>query len=538
MPLRFATPTREAHRSPLLVGRLLDAALVHSPEQEIVQDGGRTLSYRQLRERIGRLASALAGLGVQAGDTVAVLDWDSHRYLEAYFAVPMMGAVLQTVNIRLSPEQVGYTLRHGAARVVISHRDFLPFVERWREATPGGRAILVDGGGGGLELDEYEELLAAAEPGFPFADFDEEAIATTFYTTGTTGLPKAVVFTHRQIVLHALMLKAPMGAAAPGLGVGGVYMPLTPMFHVHAWGYPFVATMLGVRQVYPGRYEAGRLLAVRGREGVTFSHCVPTVLQMLVDRCGEDAARLDGWTLVVGGAALSRTLFDRATALGAQVIVGYGMSETGPLVAMGRPSPDAPADAMRTGCPVPLVFLRVVDDAMQDVARDDLAHGEVVVRAPWLTPCYPGDEAASADLWRGGWLHTQDVATMRADGSVQVRDRLKDVIKSGGEWICSLTLEEIAARHPGVAEIAVVGRPDERWGERPVAMVVVRGQATPTLADINALIASAAAEGLISRYAALDRLTYADVLPRTSVGKIDKKAVREAFSDVNSDLSR
>ena len=322
-----------------------------------------------------------------------------------------------------------------------------------------------------------------------------------------------------------------MGADMPGLGQRSVYMPMTPMFHVQAWGFPYAATMLGVRQIYPGRYDAVRLLAAREREGVTFSHCVPTVLQMLVETCGRHAIRLDSWTMVLGGAALPRPLFDRASALGAQVMVGYGMSETGPMLTMARPSPDGSVDAMRTGYPAPLVSLRVVDGSGRDVARDDTAHGEVVVRAPWRTPCYPGAAAASAQGWEGGWRHTQDVAPMRADGSVQVRDRLKDVIKTGGEWLCSLTLEDIVAVHPDIAEVAVIGVADAKWGERPVAVVVPRADTAPTLEAVNALIEAAVAAGAVSRYATVDRVVLASALPRTSVGKIDKKAIRAELEE-------
>ncbi|WP_420145111.1 long-chain-fatty-acid--CoA ligase [Sphingobium sp.] len=528
MPLRFEKGSGNAHDFPLTIGHLFDATLIHSPDQRIVQDDGHVMTYRDLRARVGRLASALHRLGVDSGETVGVLAWDSYPYLEAYFAVPMMGAVIQTVNVRLSPEQIAFTIDHARARVLLVHADFVPLIDQIRDRLPHVRAIIVigqdavpDWASGG-----YDHLLSLGDPDHRFDDFDENAIASTFYTSGTTGLPKAVCFTHRQIMLHALTMKAPLGAGAyPWIGAGRVYMPLTPMFHVHAWGFPYVATMLGVKQVYPGRYDADRILDLRRREGVDFSHCVPTVLQMLAAAAQRRGERLDGWSLLIGGSALTRELYGAATDLGAELLTGYGMSETGPVLTVSRPG--TADDRIRTGVPAPLVSVRLVDDHMADRPADDAAHGEIVARAPWLTPCYVGDAEASDALWDGGWLHTRDVATMAADGSLIVRDRLKDVIKSGGEWLCSLTLEAIAAQHPAIAEIAVVGMADDKWGERPVAVVVAMPDAAaPPLAEVNALLGEAVAQGRISRYALFDRILSVDALPRTSVGKIDKKRIR------------
>jgi fatty-acyl-CoA synthase len=373
---------------------------------------------------------------------------------------------------------------------------------------------------------EYEALLREASP-MQFEELDENALATTFYTSGTTGLPKAVCFTHRQLVLHTLALATALGTVdGPGLRRGDVYMPLTPMFHVHAWGMPYVATMLGLKQVYPGRYEADRILAMREREGVSFSHCVPTILQMLL---GASEQRLDGWHLVIGGSAVTRELFDLATAAGAAITAGYGMSETGPLVAIARGGAN-PYDAIRSGTPVPLVSVKIVDAAMQGLTADDETLGELVIRSPWLTPAYPGDEPASAQLWDGGWLHTQDIATIRQDGSIQIRDRIKDVIKSGGEWISSLTLEDLIVARDDVADVAVVGIPDQKWQERPMAVIVPAHDVAPTVADIRATISAAIASGQISSFAQIDAILCVDALPRTSVGKIDKKALRSMLA--------
>lgn len=542
MALRHMPPTAEAYVFPLTIGHLLDAAMISAADQQIVYRDQIRYTYREFRQRIGRLASMLAGLGAVEGTAIAVLDWDSHRYLEAYFAIPMMGAVLQTVNVRLPPQQIAYTLQHTQAEILIVHRDFLPLIESLSAQLPSVTCLIaaMDGtaeappaGASG----EYETLLAGSSPDYPFRDFDENAVATTFHTSGTTGNPKAVHFTHRQLVLHALVNKAPFGVTrARGFGIDDVYMPITPMFHVHAWGMPYIATMLGVKQVYPGRYDVATLLDLQAKEGVTFSHCVPTILKMVLDEAERRRQRLDGWMMLVGGAPLSETLFAAARAAGLYVIAGYGMSETAPRISLTRPRLDCDgSDASLTGAlttigvPVPLVSLRVVDEAMQDVPPDNHTVGELVVRAPWLTSGYAGDEEGSKALWRGGWLHTQDIASIDAEGFLTLRDRLKDMIKTGGEWVSSVTLENLLIALPGVAEVAVIGVPHAKWGERPLAVAVpVRG-VDLTLSTLNAAIHAAIERGDLGRSALLDRLEIVDALPKTSVGKIDKRSLRSRF---------
>lgn len=547
MPLRFMQPNPEFYDYPLTIGHLLDAAKASSADQEIVYRDQIRFGYSELRKRIGRLASALAGLGAVEGMTIAVLDWDSHRYLEAYFAIPMMGAVLQTVNIRLAPQQIAYTLANAEAEILLVHRDFLPLVESLLPQLARVQRVVVLRDGMDIPLPpfadgEYEVLSAAADPDYPFRDFDENAVATTFHTSGTTGNPKAVCFTHRQIVLHALANKAPFGITrARGFGVEDVYMPITPMFHVHAWGMPYIATLLGVKQVYPGRYDVDTLLSLRAREQVSFSHCVPTILKMLLDRAMERGQSLKGWMMLVGGSALSETLFKAAREQGVYVIAGYGMSETGPRITLTRPRRDCDgsesslAEALTTiGVPAPLVSVRVVDPTMNDVPCNGATPGELVVRAPWLTPGYVGDHEGSAALWRGGWLHTQDIATIDEQGFLKICDRMKDVIKTGGEWISSVALENLIVALPEVAEVSVVGVPDAKWGERPVAVVVPAPGTHVTLATINNAIEAAIARGELSRYTLIDRLEVIDALPRTSVGKIDKKLLRTRIAQAPS----
>jgi fatty-acyl-CoA synthase len=544
MPLRFARPAPEAPSFPLTIRHLLDTAMITARDQEIVYRDQLRMSYRDFRGRIGRLASALAALGVEQGMTVAVMDWDSHRYLEAYFAVPMMGAVLQTVNVRIPPAQICYTLEHAEAEVLLVHRDFFPLAEAMLPSLPQIKAIvaIMDGAGDALPdyaVGEYETLSAAASPDFPFEDFDENAVATTFYTSGTTGNPKGVCFTHRQLVLHTMTIKGVFGASTltPPFGAGDVYMPLTPMFHVHAWGMPYLATMLGMKQVYPGRYEPAMICNLRREHQATYSHCVPTVLRMVLDAAETTGVDLSGWKMTIGGSALSHALFEEARERGMSLVAGYGMSETCPTIALSRRSPgndgsahDDADDFTAAGVPVPLVSARVVNEAMEDVPHDGLTRGELVLRAPWLTPCYTKDEAASAELWRGGWLHTQDIATMDANGTIRIRDRIKDVIKTGGEWVDSILIEDLLGSVEGVREVSVIAVPDARWGERPLALIVADGGATLSLDQLNAPILAIIATGEISRYAKLDRFEFVSELPRTSVGKIDKKLLRERHS--------
>lgn len=533
------TPAAEAHAFPLLIKQLLLTPLAVRPQQEIVYGDKVRFDYRTLQARIGQLAGLLTSLGIKRGDTVAVMDWDSNRYLESYFAVPMIGAVLMTVNIRLAPEQIAYTLNHSGARVILANREFLPVLEAIDEQLPDVRTrVLLDDEDGPLPagfVTEYEAGLREATPIISFPDFDENTRATTFYTTGTTGLPKGVYFSHRQLVLHSLAAMAALGSASSQgrLHRDDVYMPITPMFHVHAWGMPYVATLLGIKQVYPGRYLPGKLLALIAREKVTFSHCVPTILHMLLGHATATDIDLRSWKVIIGGAALPRALAQQALARGIDIFGGYGMSETCPLLTVAQIDAHALDGAdeelsLRTkaGIPVPLVDLRIVDEDMNDVVHDGVATGEVVVRTPWLTQGYLHNPDASTALWAGGYLHTGDIGNIDAGGYLRVADRIKDVIKTGGEWISSLALEDIIALHPAVNEVAVIGISDTKWGERPLPLVVRQDGSDVTEAEIIELVAARSRSGDISRYAIPDRVSFVDSLERTSVGKINKKKLR------------
>uniref|UniRef100_A0A831UEY8 Fatty acid--CoA ligase n=1 Tax=Geobacter metallireducens TaxID=28232 RepID=A0A831UEY8_GEOME len=539
--------TPSAYDYPLLIKNLLFSPVVDNPDQEIVYRHLYRGSYRSLRERVQRLAGALTGLGVKPGDTVAVMDWDSHRYLELFFAVPMIGAVLHTINVRLSPEQILYTIDHAEDDFLLVNGEFLPILEqiRGRLDAVKGYVLLTDEAKAPDTAipfcGEYEALLAAAAPEFAFPDFDENTRATTFYTTGTTGMPKGVYFSHRQLVLHTMGVMAVLGSAA---GHGSfkrtdVYMPITPMFHVHAWGVPYVATMLGVKQVYPGRYVPEHLLELIEREKVTFSHCVPTILHMLLKHPHADRLDLSGWKIIIGGAAMSRSLCLEALRRGIDVFTGYGMSETCPILTISHLTPEMlelspeeqAAIRCRTGIPLPLVDLRVAGPDLREQPRDGVSSGEIVVRAPWLTQGYLKDHKASERLWEGGYLHTGDVAVRDELGYVRITDRTKDVIKVAGEWVSSLELEDIIAHHPAVAEVAVIGQPDEKWGERPLALVVPKAGEAGRVTEKELLhhVREYADKGIVSKQVVLARVRLVEAIDKTSVGKTNKVALREKY---------
>jgi fatty-acyl-CoA synthase len=536
-----------AYQYPLLIKQLWHTTLVQAPDQEIVYRDIRRLTYRRLRERVGRLASGLASLGVVAGDTVGVLDWDSNRFLEAYFAVPMMGAVLQTVNVRLSPDQIAYTINHGGASVLLVNDDFVPMLEGITEQLPRIKLLILMSDrapariGGLTFAGEYEALLAGASPDHDFPDFDENTIATTFYTTGTSGPPKGVSFSHRQLVLHSLAEMAFLGAASKQgrFCRDDVYMPITPMFHAHAWGLPWTATLAGVKQVYPGRYDPAFLLKLIKTEGVTFTHCVPTLLQRLLDAATSANTDLSGLKMVIGGSELPTALARQALALGVDVFAGYGMSESAPLLCLAQVrSTDLTGDPERqinirtkAGLAAPLVDLRLVDANLREVPADGKSRGEIVVRAPWLTQGYVDNAEASERLWAGGYMHTEDIGVVEPDGYLRIVDRIKDVIKTGGEWVSSLQIEDLLSQCEGVSEAAVIGVKDDEWGERPLAIVVrdrrTGGEVTDT--QLRTHLKAFADAGVISKYGIPDKILFVESLPKTSVGKFDKKQLREEY---------
>lgn len=539
---KIIAPAPGAYAYPLLIKSLLLSGERYGAANEIVYADKLRYSYTTLNQRIRRLANALTAAGVKAGDTVAMLDWDSHRYLECFFAVPMIGAVLHTVNIRLSADQVLYTMNHAEDDLVLVHDDFVPLIEQIHDGltTVKGYVRLSDNPASDTllpMLGEYESLLAEASPDYDFPDFDENSVATIFYTTGTTGSPKGVYFTHRQLVLHTLTATGSLSGyqSMPLVRCDDVYMPITPMFHVHAWGVPYVATLMGIKQVYPGRYEPNSLVRLFRDEKVTFSHCVPTILQMILGCEEAKNTPLDGWKMLLGGSALTLGIAAQASAKGIQIHSGYGMSETCPLLCTSylsgaelEQSTQAQLTLrIKTGMPTPMVDLKIVDADGHAVAHDGQALGEIVVRAPWLTQGYLHEPEKGAELWQGGWLHTGDLASIDPAGRVEIKDRIKDVIKTGGEWISSLDLENLISEHASVISVAVVGIADEQWGERPMALVVcIPGHAVDQ-SILEAHLQQFVASGRINKWAIPKQFDFVAEIPKTSVGKINKKLIRE-----------
>jgi len=549
MEQNLVVSARSAYAYPLLVKQLLINSMSLYGDQEISYRGELRFTYREFRERVGKLASALTALDVRHGSTVAVMDWDSHRYLECYFGVPMMGATLFTVNVRLSPQQILYTLNDAGADVVLVHPDFVPVIEQIRgQLTCNPRFVFMADGQATPDstipfVGEYEALLGAASADFDFPEFDERTKAATFYTTGTTGDPKGVCYSHRDIVMHTLTASVSLCSPREGQRMHreDVYMPITPMFHVMAWGIPYVAIMLGLRTVLPGRYVPETLLKLREAEKVSFSHCVPTILQMLLQAAEKGGQDLSGWKIIIGGSALPPSLCEAALARGIDIFAGYGMSETGPIVALAQLPPGFKPEnreqevRMRcsTGRPTVMVDFRVVGTDMRELPRDGQSQGEVVLRAPYLTRGYFRKPSASEELWADGYLHTQDVAVVGKNGFVQIVDRLKDVIKTGGEWVSSIEIEHLVTRVPGVQECAVIGVPDARWGERPMAFVVRQAGSDVDAEQIRSQLMTHVDAQRLSKFAVpeADRIAFVAEIPKTSVGKIDKKLLRGKKAD-------
>lgn len=552
---------QDAYGFPLIIKQLLNRAKIASTNQTISYADKVTYTYAEFFKRVNRLANVLKNMGLQAGDVVAVMDWDSHRYLEAYFAVPMSGMILQTVNVRLAEDKVLYTINHAKPKALLLNAEFEPMARNYRHDAPSIEKIiwLDDTELDDTKLDnkkygeyepqterssmpdyiegEYEALLAATSDAFDFPDFDENTIATTFYTSGTTGDPKGVFFTHRQIVLQTLAstLASALNAEGQGARYNDVYMPMTPLFHVHAWCWPYGATMIGLKQVYPGRYLAPRLVDLIEQHKVTLSHGVPAILQMLLKEMAARGRKFDGLKLLLGGSKLNEGLAKAAIESGIEFMSGFGMSESCPV--LSRAVFDDKTDSMEmkeqlnyrclSGSPIMLVSMEIWDENGKPQPMDGKSTGELVIRAPWLTQSYFKNSDAGNELWEGGWMHTQDIASISSSGTLSITDRLKDVIKSGGEWISSLEVETIFSFHPSIADVAVIGVPDERWGERPLALVVLKPDYADTkAADILALGHQAVEKGYLPKYGVPNEIKFLLEMPKTSVGKLDKKRMR------------
>ena len=536
----------------LIIKQLFNRIPDWRPNQKIFYRDKFSYTYKEFYKRVHKLANLLKSLGVEKGDMVAVMDWDSHRYLEAYFAVPMMGAILHMINIRLAPEQLLYTINHAEDKIIIMHKDFEPLIKKVAGKFETVEKIIYINDWEDFEIDkdyleqyvdvvgEYEELIEKQSDEFEFEDFDENTIATTFYTTGTTGDPKGVFFTHRQLVLHTITALGQFGGMTEPAPFNqfDVYMPLTPMFHVHAWGVPYIATILGVKQIYPGRYD-DMLVKLLVQHKVTFSHCVPTILQMILSNPATKQLDFSNWKVVIGGSALSKGLAKAAMERGIRIMTGYGMSETAPILTLAVIKPeqieadfDTKVDIVtKTGFPEPLVQIKIVDDNMNELPRGKV--GEIVTRAPWLTAGYYKVENKSKELWRGGWLHTGDIGYINDEGYLKITDRLKDVIKTGGEWVSSLDLENMISQCDNVLLVGVIGVPDDKWGERPIAFIQPKDPQTADKIEETCRkhLMTYVEAGTIEKWAIPDKFIILDQMPKTSVGKIDKKVLRKLYAE-------
>ncbi len=516
---------------PLSVLEFRDRAATYFGDKIGVVDGERHFTYHEYAERTHRLASALGRLGVGKGDRVSFLSYNCHQLLEAYYGVLEAGAILNPINIRLTPREIGYILEHSGSKVAFFHRDFTPLVEALRPGlkTPPAFVVL-EGEAGALAEHEYEGLLAAGQPDHVPLEVDENDVAELFYTSGTTGLPKGVALTHRALYLHGLY-------AALGLDIDdtAVMLHVVPLFHVNGWGSPHFVTMRGGRHVMLRKFDPGALLGLIQEQHVTHLLGVPTIFNALINfpqLASYDLSSLR--VCVVGGAPSSPTLIRGIEAnLGAQAIVGYGLSETSPVLSIAWPrqhlaaseGPERTAERQATtGWAVPGVHLRVVDAEGRDVRPDAEQLGEIVVRSNVVMQGYYRDDAATAQAIRDGWFYTGDMAVVDAEGYLLIKDRSKDVIIRGGENISSVEIENALAAHPAVLECAVVAAPDSQWGEAPVALAVLKEGATATPEELLAYCRAQLASFKVPR-----EIQLREALPKGGTGKILKAELREPF---------
>ena len=516
---------------PLSVLEFRDRAATFFGDRVGIIDGERQFTYREYAERTHRLANALHGLGVEPGDRVSFLTYNTHQLLEAYYGVIEAGGVLNPINIRLAPHEIAYILDHAGSKVVFLQRDFAPLVEQIAPQLRGRpRFVIIEGEPGGVAELEYEALLAGAstEPRTP--DIDENALAELFYTSGTTGLPKGVAMTHRQLYLHCLYAELGLGFTEQD-----VVLHVVPLFHVNGWGTPHFLTMVGGQHVMLRRFEPGALLELVERHGVTRLLAVPAIFNVLLNH--RERARYDLSSLrqvIIGGAPASPTLVRALEAeLGVQAIVGYGLTETSPIISLAQPRrvlteaepPERRQDRQAmTGWPIPGVRIRVVDADEQDVRSNGEQIGEIVVRSNVVMDGYYLEPDATAGAIRDGWFHTGDMGTIDDAGYMLIKDRSKDIIISGGENISSVEIEVAIAAHPAVLECAVVSAPDDARGEAPIALVVLKPDASLSTAELRSFCRSRLARFKVPR-----EIHFRDTLPKGGTGKILKADLREPF---------
>ena len=523
------------HDHPLTLRYILERARGMNGHREVVtltDDGAVRASYAEVGERTDRLAAALRGLGVEPGDRAATFAWNSQQHLEAYLAIPAMGAVLHTLNIRLFPEQLIYVANHAQDKVIILDDSLVGLLERVADQleTVEHYVVIGDGDAGSLpNVLRYEELLAEQAPGFDYPDVDERSGASLCYTSGTTGNPKGVLYSHRSTMLHTLALCM---ADAIGLSARDRVLPVVPMFHANAWGLAHGAPLVGADLVLPGRFlQAEPLAKLLESERVTVAGAVPTIWLDLLRRLDEHPADLSALhTVVCGGSAVPRALMEGFDRHDVTILQAWGMTETSPLGSVARPPSGAEGEdrwRYRTsqGRIIPPLEVRIVGDEGREVAWDGEATGEVQIRGPWIAADYYEDPSGR-EKFDGGWLRTGDIAAITPDGYIRISDRSKDVIKSGGEWISSVELENELMAHPAIAEAAVIAKPDERWSERPLACVVLESGSEASAEDLCEHLSSRVAKWWIP-----DEFAFIDEVPKTSVGKFDKKVLRAQLAE-------
>jgi fatty-acyl-CoA synthase len=518
---------------PLLLTHFLERARDLFPRTEVVwRQPNRELrryTYADVYARAAKLAHALTRLGVKPGDRVATLSWNHGPHLEAYLGVPAMGAVLHTLNLRLHPNELAYIARHAEDSVVIVDRSLLGLFGKFRSEVPSIRHVIVVPDDGPAE-DDYESLISAEKDDFPWPRLDENAAAMICYTSGTTGNPKGVVYSHRSTVLHTLVACT---RDTIGIGEADCVFPVVPMFHANAWGLPFCAVMCGAKLVFPGPHlDPASLVDLMVREKVTVAGGVPTIwigILQLLDSQKFDLSSMR--TMVIGGSAAPPGLIDGfRTRHNLEVTHAWGMTETNPLGTLARVKRslsdlDAPSQLKvraSQGYAVPFIETRHVAADGNVLPRDGATMGELQVRGPFVAAAYMGGDGA--DRFDGGWFKTGDVVTIDGEGYLRICDREKDVIKSGGEWISSVALENALMAHPAVLEAAVFAARHERWDERPVAAIVVKPGKTATHAELQTHL-----EPSFAKFWLPEQYLFVDQIPRTSTGKFQKSKLRDLY---------